>query len=134
MVTGDSPTAMSNAAKDCKPSVSDFALNLGRRFPAVRSREDLATVYGRLEGEGMGEVRHLVYPRVLSRPTSAFLAACSLDCIEDLALSTVRDQAAVLAAELEIAVDDHDIVLEGPLPMLSLPLSLPSAPCVTAAE
>ena len=84
----------------------------------------------RLEGEGF----HLVSTHALSRPASAFPAARSLDYIEDLALSTVRDQVTVLAAELGIALDDHDIALEGCLPLLPLQLSLPSAPCVTAAE
>ena len=61
----------------------------------------------------MGEVRRLVATHVLSRPATAFPTARSLDYIKDLTLSTLRVQAGVLAAELGIAVDVHDIALEG---------------------
>ena len=107
MVTGDRST------EDCDLALSDFAFNLCQRFAAVRSREDLAIVYGRMAGEGMGEVWCLVAAHILGRPATAFPAARSFAYIEELALDAVRDQVAVLAAELGITVVNHAITLEG---------------------
>ena len=60
----------------------------------------------------MGKVRRLVAAQVLSRPAVKHPSPRSFTHIEELAFATGRTHDVTMAAELGIAVLDHNIVLE----------------------